>query len=410
MNPRPVPPGGPSTEDGHRETDGEGAASRRSALGVLARVQDDGAYANIALRSALAGSDLGERDRALVTDLVYGTLRMRRACEHLVGRFLADPPPPIGLRALLLGAYQLAFRPDIPAYAAVSSTVDAAPRRYRGLVNAVLRRVASAPVEYPDLATELSYPDWILELLAADHGDEQARAILESMNEPARTHTRADGYIQDPASLWVAEHLGRLIGADGSLGGGARVLDLCAAPGGKATALAAWENTWVLAGDVRASRVALLASNVTRLGSQDMSLLQADARWPPVRTGVADGILLDAPCSGLGVLRRRPDARWRLDGDAPVRLAAVQKELIDAAVPLLGPAGVLVYSVCTLSASESVGVDDHLARRHPDLVPAELPGEPWQPWGRGVILLPQVAGTDGMAMFAYRRRDRPASG
>lgn len=386
-------------------SDGEGAASRRLALGVLARVQDDGAFANIALQAALRGSDLHERDRALVTDLVYGTLRMLRACEHLVGRYLSDPPPPGGLRALLLGAYQLTFRPDIPAYAAVSSTVDAAPKRYRGLVNAVLRRVASAPVEYPDLATELSYPDWIVELLTADHGPQRAEEILRSMNEPARTHIRPDGYVQDLASQWVADHLARVLShAPGVADGDATVLDLCAAPGGKATALAARHGIWVVAADHRASRVSLLGSNVARLGYRDVALLRADAQVPAIRPAVADGVLLDAPCSGLGVLRRRPDARWRLEEAAPKRLAALQRDLIDAAVPLLAPDGVLVYSVCTLSASETLGIDQHVAAQHPDLVAAELPGDPWQPWGRGVILLPQTAGTDGMAMFAYRRR------
>lgn len=381
----------------------EGVESRKVALGVLARVEDDGAFANIALSPQLDRSGLDQRDRALVTDLVYGSIRMRRACEFLIGRFLSDPPPPVAMRALSLGAYQLAFRQDIPSYAAVSATVGAAPKRYSGLVNAVLRRVSSAPVEFPDVATELSYPDWIVDVLTEDHGVEVAKGVLSSMNEPPVTHVRPDGYVQDLASQWVTDHLaGLLLDGDTDHGDDATVLDLCAAPGGKATALAARDGLWVAAVDQRPSRVALLQSNIERLGYRDAAVITADARRPPVRPGAAAGVLLDAPCSGLGVLRRRADARWRLDESAPARLAALQRDLVDAAVPLLAPGGVLLYSVCTLTAQETVGIDDHLRSAHPELVAIEAPGEPWMPWGRGAILLPHVAGTDGMAMFAYR--------
>lgn len=385
----------------HRDSGGvtdEGVASRKVALNALARVDDDGAFANIALPGLLERSGLHERDRALVTDLVYGTLRRRRACEFLIGRFLSDPPPPAGLRALLLGAYQIAFRPDIPSYAAVSATVGAAPKRYRGLVNAVLRRVSAAPVEFPDLATELSYPDWIIELLTEDHGSEVSTRILESMNEPAVSHRRSDGYVQDLASQWVADHMARLVLDSG----GGAVVDLCAAPGGKATSLAAHRGLWVVALDQRPSRVALLQSNIDRLGARDVMAVTADARRPPLRPAHASGVLLDAPCSGLGVLRRRADARWRLEESAPRRLAALQATLVDSAVPLVRPGGVLLYSVCTLTALESIAIDEHIRTRHPQLRPLDPPGEPWIPWGRGALLLPQAAGTDGMAMFAYR--------
>jgi 16S rRNA (cytosine967-C5)-methyltransferase len=113
-------------------------------------------------------------------------------------------------------------------------------------------------------------------------------------------------------------------------------------------------------------------------------------------------VLLDAPCSGLGVPRRRPDARWRLDAQAVPRLAELQRSLVDAAVDLVRPGGVLVYSVCTLSAAESSGIDEHLLVHHPELEPLELPGGPWQAWGRGALLLPQAADSDGMFIARYR--------
>lgn len=370
-----------------------GAEARRLALEVLARVEDDGAYANLALSAALGRSGLSERDRRLVTDLVYGTLRRRRAVDHLVDRFLTSEPPPAARRALRLGAYQLAYRTDLPTYAVVSATVEATPRRYRPLVNAVLRRVADAPLAFPDDATRLSYPDWVVDLLVRDLGPERALAALEAMDQPARVTVRDDGYTQDLASQWVAELV--------EPGSTDLVVDLCAAPGGKATALARRAGH-VVAVDVAEHRAGLIRANAQRLEVESCSVVVGDARRPPIRGRVADRVLLDAPCSGLGVLRRRPDARWRLDADAPGRLAELQRMMVDAAVGLLRPGGLLVYSVCTLTAAESLGVDDHVAATHPRLVPLEAPGDPWEPWGRGAILLPQAAGTDGMCLFRYR--------
>lgn len=377
----------------------EGVATRRVALEALARIDDDGAYANLVLPPLLDrvgpdGSSLSAQDRGFVTDLVYGTVRMQRACDHLVDRFITSDPPPAARRALRLGAYQLAFREDLPAYAAVSATVSAAPKRFRGLVNAVLRKVAGAPVEYPDDATRLSYPDWIVDRLVADLGRDDALGALATMDRPPAVHRRADGYVQDPASQWVAE----LVGARP----GELVVDVCAAPGGKATAMAA-RGAAVVAADLNPNRVGLIAANAAAVASPALFPLVADASAPPLRPGVFDRVLLDAPCSGLGVLRRRPDARWRIDSEAPARLGALARDLADAAVGLLRPGGVLVFSVCTLTAAESVEVDEHLAANYPDLTPLDRPDEPWKPWGRGAILLPQVADTDGMCLFRYRR-------
>jgi 16S rRNA (cytosine967-C5)-methyltransferase len=377
-----------------------GVAARRLALEVLARVEDDGAYANLVLSPMLERSGLDTADRGFVTDLVYGTLRRQRACEHLCARFVATEPPPAARRALRLGAYQLAFRDDVPSYAAVDATVSAAPKRYRGLVNAVLRKVASAPIEYPDAATRLSYPDWIVERLRTDLGDEAAEGALEAMNLAARATVREDGYTQDPASQQVAA----LVDAPAD----ALVIDLCAAPGGKATGIAS-SGARVLAADLQPQRVELMARNVAELGATRVAVLVADAARPPFRPAAADRVLLDAPCSGLGVLRRRPDARWRIEQRSIDRLAALQRRLVDAAVGLVAPGGVLVYSVCTLTRAETIGVDEHLAAAHPELQPLDPPGGDWRPHGRGALLLPQVAGTDGMFIARYRVPGVPAA-
>jgi 16S rRNA (cytosine967-C5)-methyltransferase len=367
------------------------SAARRLALEALARI-DDGAYANLLVPSLLDDSNLPERDRGFVTELVYGTTRMRRACDFLVDRFVLRELDPETRRALRLGAYQLHFL-QTPAHAAVSATVEVAPKRSRGLVNAVLRKVASTPVHWPDDATRLSYPDWIVERLVTDLGREDALAALEQMNVAPSVTVRADGYVQDLASQWVVDALGARPGE--------RVVDTCAGPGGKATAIAA-QGAWVAASDAQPRRASLVSVNAGRLGA-DVDVVAADGRRPAFRPASFDRALVDAPCSGLGVLRRRPDARWRIEADDVGRLAALQRELVDAAIDLVRPGGTLVYSVCTLTAEETTDVDRWLAETHPEMTPLDAPGGAWRSAGRGAILLPQAAGTDGMYLLHARR-------
>ena len=375
-------------------TGGGGAApgARRVALDVLVRIDAGGAYANVALPAALAQSGLDERDRAFVTELVYGVTRRRRALDWALEAFLATPPPPPARAALRIGAYQL-IELGTPAYAAVSATVAAAHRSHRGLVNAVLRRVADAGVpDWPDDATRLSYPDWIVEALIADLGRDTALKILESMNAPARVHRRADGYVQDLSSQMVVDAM--------DVQAGDLVADVCAAPGGKATALAA-RGADVVALDSHLGRISLLKANRAALDAETMLVLAADGRHPPLRSGCCDAVLVDAPCSGLGSLRRRPDARWRIESSAVSRLADLQRALLDAAVGLLRLGGQLVYSVCTLTAAETLAVaaaasaDERLEVLAP-------PPAPWIAHGEGALLLPGDE-HDGMALFRWRR-------
>ena len=133
-----------------------------------------------------------------------------------------------------------------------------------------------------------------------------------------------------------------------------------------------------------------------------MATVVADGLAPAWRSGCFDRVLVDAPCSGLGVLRRRPDARWRVRPDDVSRLAGLQKALLTAAIPLVRPGGVLVYSVCTLTRAETTLIDRWLADEHPELEPLTPPGDPWVPAGRGTLLLPQAAGTDGMYLLSLR--------
>ncbi len=385
----------------NRAVNGPSATARGVAISALVAAEN-GERANLVVPQLLTRSGLDERDKAFATELAYGTLRMCRACDWLVGQFVHSPLEPQVRAAARAGAYQLAFM-RVPAYAAVSATVGEAPRRARPLLNAVLRRVATlveaGPVAWPDLGTRLSYPDWVIRRLGEDIGPERAVAALQQMNQAASPSVRADGYVQDPGSQAVAEYVAAL--AQGRPG---PVLDLCAAPGGKAT-LVAHSAPFVVGADLAASRANLVTGNAQRLGLDNLAVVVADGTAPPFRPDSFTAVLVDAPCTGLGVLRRRPDARWRVRPEDTDRLASLQRRLLGGAAPLVAPGGALVYSVCTLTRAETVDVDDWLAH---ELGPGwgevvAPPGPPWEPLGRGALLLPQTAGTDGMYLLALRR-------
>ena len=270
-------------------------SARRLALDVLRRIEDQGAYANLVLGPALERSGLSPADRRFATDLVYGTTRRRRALDVSIDRFVTVPPDAATRTVLRLGAYQL--EAGVAAHAAVSETVALAPKRTRGFVNAVLRRVAGGgPPSYPSIGAELSYPDWIVDRLTADLGAEDAVDALRRMDAPPPVAERADGYVQDLASQWVA--------AAAEARAGELVLDVCAAPGGKATAIAA-TGAQVVAGDIRASRARLLAANVARLGAT-FPVVVADGAAPPFTAETFDAVLLEASRASIALSMMKP--------------------------------------------------------------------------------------------------------
>jgi 16S rRNA (cytosine967-C5)-methyltransferase len=428
------------------------ATARVVALDALVRVED-GAYAHVVLPAMLGQTQLSDRDRAFATDLVYGTVRSQRRLDDLLARVVARPlrrlDPPVRA-ALRLGAYQLLH--DTPPHAAVASTVDAVGARSpraRGFVNANLRALTRLPRPFPEPegdAVALSYPDWLVDRLRAELGPDVARAALVAMNEPAAVtlrpdprqitvdaladELRADGAEVEPGRLVRDALVVRGLGDPARLAAvrdgratpqdqgsqavvvalapapGERVADLAAAPGGKATAIAERVGAAgsVVAVDVDAGRVRMIDGARHRIGLPHLFPLVGDARRPPLAQGAFDRVLLDAPCTGMGVLRRRPDARWRLEPGAIEQLATLQRDLLAAAAPLVRPGGLLVYSVCTLTTEETLGVDEWAAANLPDFTPAPPPGAPWTPHGRGALLLPQAAGTDGMFVLLLTRR------
>ncbi|MEY4362251.1 MAG: hypothetical protein RL391_1557 [Actinomycetota bacterium] len=369
-------------------------SARQLALDALARIEDEGAYANLVLGPMLSASSLTPEDRRFATDLVYGTTRMRRACDALVDRFVSSEPDSATRRILRLGSYQLGFG-GVPAHAAVSATVDLAPKNKRGFVNAVLRRVSTTPMIWPNDATRLSYPDWIVERLRRELGSD-AEAMLECMNTPPPVTRRADGYTQDQASQWVVEAVGARPGEI--------VADVCAGPGGKSTGLSA-SGAKVVAADRNFVRARLVRDNSIELG-QSIPVVVADGANPAFAAESFDRVLIDAPCSGLGALRRRADARWRIRESDVGDLVALQASIIAGAAPLVKSGGLLVYSVCTVLAAESI---DHATPfgfepvgRAADGIP-EL-GPHWREFGHGYRVLPHEHDTDGMVVIRYRRR------
>ena len=433
----------------------EVATSRQVALDALLRIED-GAYAHILLPQALRSSGLSARDRALATDLVYGTVRMQRALDVLLAavsnRSVASLDPPVRA-ALRLGAYQLLI--GVPAHAAVGETVGLVDARARGFANGVLRALArkGPPFRLPAsediaaVAVRTSHPDWIVAAFMQAFGTADAIATLELDNAPPPVTLRvnasratsaevmaelaAAGAEVAPGTLvpgaLLVRHAGDLAALPAVAEGratpqdqasqaivaildpqpGDRVLDIAAAPGGKATAAAErmGGEGLVVAADLHPGRVRTVLRAAERIGVRPVvATIVADGRHPPVRAGVFDRVLLDAPCSGLGVLRRRPDARWRIQPDDVRELAQLQQVLLAAAAGAVKPGGLLVYSVCTLSNEETIGIDAWASAHLPELVAVPRPSAPWRPHGRGAILLPSDAQTDGMFVLSLTRR------
>jgi 16S rRNA (cytosine967-C5)-methyltransferase len=356
------------------------AAARAAAYEVLRRVFEEGAYADRALRTASAGLD--DRDRALARRLAFGSVQRVRTLDHAIETLGKRPvrklDPPV-LAALRLGAYQLGYLEGVPRYAAVNESVELVRRarleRAVPFANAVLRRVGDG-IEallagLPEGPLKHSYPDWIWDVWRRDLGEEDALALMRAQNEPPPVvvrHVRGqtpDGSETDIPNAYEVERVDQAALARGEvwpqsrgsqLAGlcvgsqpGERVLDLCAAPGGKATMLAGD----VVAVEVNEGRARELEENVGRLGVTNVEVVRADGRALPPELDDFDRALVDAPCSGLGVLASRPDLRWRSEP-----LPELQLELLRAAAERVRAGGTIVYSVCTINADESEAVVD----------------------------------------------------
>ena len=319
----------------HVTRSAHGRARRAAAHRARRRLREPRAAAAL-LDAATCRPRPGVRHRArLRHDAHAASVRLARRPVRLEA-----PDLPVRT-ALRLGAYQLAFLGTAP-HAAVSATVSSRRRYARASSTRCCGRSPPRRSSLPDDATRLSYPDWIVDRLVADLGGDDAVAALERMN--ARRGCRS--------ATTATSRTGVAVGGRSRRAPGARCASPTCARRPAARRPPRRDGALVAASDVRAAARAHDVENVEALECHVLVVV-ADARRPPFRTGVFDRVLVDAPCSGLGVLRRRPDARWRIEPEDVDRLAALQRELVDAAVALVAPGGVLVYSVCTLTAAET---------------------------------------------------------
>jgi len=420
---------------------------------VLRRVEADGAYADRALAAEATRAGLDARERAFATRLAYGAVQRRRTLDHVIAACSGRPVQRLDAPvrdALRLGVLQLLFLDGVAAHAAVDQSVElakAAGGPGFKLVNAVLRRVgregpallAALGVATPrEAALRHSVPDWIAELWWEALGAEQARALLATVNEPAESALRVNALVAEPTAVaselaargvithaapatpagelpeaLVAEGAfdpsGDPLWATGALAAqsraamsaarllaptpGMRVLDLCAAPGGKATHLAALMagEGEVVAVERNARRAAALRATCERLRAGIVRVETADAARPRGDDRF-DAVLVDPPCSGLGTLQGRPDLRWRARPEAIAELAALQGRVLAAGAAALRPGGTLVYATCTISPEENERAIERFLAEH-DAFALE----------RQHLLLAHRDGTDGFFLARLSR-------
>ena len=399
------------------------SAARRAAYEVLLRVFEQDAYADRVFRTA--ARDLDERDRAYAQRLAYGAVQRVRTLDHAIDALGKRPTrkldPPVRA-ALRLGAYQLGYTDTAP-HAAANESVElvrgARLERAVPFTNAVMRRLTEGirPLldDLPDGALKESYPDWIAETFERDLGAEQSLALMRAMNEPLETVVRlvrgdppleaeptdvpgayrvdrVDDLAVADGRIWPQSRGSQLAGLVVGAQEGERILDLCAAPGGKTSQLAGE----VTAVELDANRARELRANLATLGRTSVTVVEADGTaLPPELTGF-DRALVDAPCSGLGVLAQRPDLRWRASP-----LPDLQRALLRSAAERVRSGGTIVYSVCTINADENEAVVDASGL---EVVPL---GDEWPQFAHPrrpefLLSLPHVHGTSGFFIGRLR--------
>ena len=435
--------------------------ARLTALRVLESCRTHGAWADAALKAQLSRDGLTGPDAALCSRIVYGVLQNQMLLDFYLAAYCSQKPdhlqPPL-LNILRMGAYQILYLDKIPDSAAVNESVELAKIMKRGqasgLVNAVLRKVSKnkqALPALPDrdevtaLSLRYSHPKWLVRRLLALLGREEAEAFLAADNAPApitvqvnplRTTAQAllerleaegvsarmhpwvpdcleltgtggltalpafregDFLVQDPAA--------RLVSAVADIQSGERVLDVCAAPGGKSfsAAFAMKDQGRIVACDLHQNKLQRITEGARRLG---LTCIETQAADGPVNRpewrDAFDTVLVDAPCSGLGIIRKKPDTRYKRANDL-FSLPVIQSEILDNAASYVRPGGVLVYSTCTILPEENEQVTDAFLAQHPDfsMEPFSLPvGETD---GR-ITLWPQRHGTDGFYICRMRRQ------
>jgi len=452
---------------------GPPAGPREVALQVLLRVDQEGAYSGLELNKALEQARLTERDKGLATEIVYGTIQRLNTIDAALQAKVRGWPGKVEpwVKALLrLSCYQLRWLSRVPPHAVVDEAVKLAKKLghagVAGLVNGVLRGLLRDGFPPPPdglppaqrIALLHSHPAWLVERWIARYGEDRAAALCAANNEPPRQSARvnrlktsrdallaameaaglragpsrlsADGVVAEgagnlAATVWhrdglltVQDESAMLVAAVADPRPGMTAIDCCAAPGGKTTQLAErmGDRGRVVACDVHPHKERLIARQAERLGLASVETVVCDARELPDRLGPAsaDVVLLDAPCSGLGVIRRKPEIKWTKTPADIAALARLQRELLGEACKLVRPGGILVYSTCTIAPEENEEAARDFLKAHPDffpdpgwpeevLAPLRAAGALPEPFGGMVQLLPDTFGSDGFFIARFKR-------
>lgn len=411
--------------------------ARRLAMRILDELEGNTVHLDALADRHLRGQDLDIRDRRLVFELAYGIVRRKLTLNFIIEQFLEEPrlaDNDMLMRLLRLGAYQIIYMDRIPEHAAVNETIKLAKihretERFSGLINAVLRAIIANKRKLPQpppgapladrLAIEFSHPQWMVQRFLDRFGLGKTRTLLSFNNEKpdifirrtikgmprsqfeADVRTLADGptgylnlfykltqsfmaqsmplfkegycTVQAPSSGWVTAMM--------DIQQGDKILDICSAPGGKATLMAelAGEHGSVCACDRNPRRLRDVVSTIRRMRINTIVPLACDGTAMPF-TGKFDKVLLDAPCTASGVLHRHPEARWQKSLEDMERLTAVQARLLDAASQLVAPGGTLVYATCSLESEENEeqirrfcsAHSEFAIERAPDAIPAQF--------------------------------------
>lgn len=444
------------------------SSAREAALTVLTRVEQDHSYSNLLLNQTLRSAHFERQDAALATELVYGTLQHLSTIDYFLGRFIAKGVASLQpwVRNLLrLSFYQLYYLDKIPPHAAVHEAVNIAKRKghqgVSGMVNGVLRNVIRQkealiiPSDLPAvqrIALKHAHPEWMVERWVRKFGEAIAEQICEANNTPPHSSIRVNtqktsreellsrwreaGYEAEPSAIAPA---GIRVAGGGNLAltdefrsglftvqdessmlvaevvdpqPGMRVLDCCAAPGGKSTHLAEKmkDEGFLAACDIHEHKEKLIRDQTQRLGLHAVHPTIADALQLQnvFERATFDRILLDAPCSGLGVIRRKPDLKWTKTEAEIATISDLQRKMIEAVYPLLKPGGILVYSTCTITQEENDDVVDSFLQAHPEFVRDSFPVALSNSLGgKGhdgqAFLLPSDFGSDGFFIARLRK-------
>ena len=428
--------------------------ARNLALKVLEDVFVNQAYSNIALNKHLKGSQLSVTDKGLVTELVYGTVARKLTLEWYLSHFIEDRDKLDSWLyvLLLMSVYQLQYLDKLPDHAVVNEAVELAKLRKKGsekLVNAVLRRILREGL--PDIASikrknkrdsiAYSLPVWLVSKLKEEYGEERAQAIFESLlkrnkasirvtdlsrKEEIKTLLSASDSILSNTGLvkeqghFAGHHLfaegaitiqdesSQLVAPTLHLQGEEQVLDACAAPGGKTVHIASYLTTGqVTALDLYDHKLNLIQENAERLGVADrVRTEKLDARKVHDFFGqnCFDRILVDAPCSGIGLLRRKPDIKYNKETADFMSLQEIQLEILGSVCQTLRKGGIITYSTCTIVSEENFQVVQTFLERHPEFEQVKLEHECKDILKDGCILItPELYGSDGFFISQFRK-------